>query len=284
MPEASSTKKRPPWLRALGREDHPAVVTVQGGDYRLETAFKHDSWAATGLYRNDDGTRIICKFGRTSSLVGIPMAWVGGALGRREASFLRRLKDVELVPDDLGPVLVGGRLASNANARRYVEGEPFRGDSIVDEAFFRDLRAVIDQVHAHAIAYVDLHKRENIIIDTGGRPHLIDFQVCAAVGSRWPWNGRFARYLVRKLQEMDDYHYRKHYARCLPHLLTPEELERFTRPPALVRWHRKVAVPLRGLRRRLLARLSVRDRTGMAQSEVDVEDALRPRGTGKDAS
>jgi len=259
-------------LRALGNAEPPDRVEVAGAGYRIESVLKHDSWAATAIYAGPRGQRIICKFNRVQPAFGLPMAWLGRILARREAGFLRRLAHVELVPDDLGPVTVESHPVASAVARRYVEGEAFRDGTSVQVSFFVELRRLLDSVHASDMAYVDLHKRENIIVDRAGRPHLVDFQVSLGAWRRWPGSG----WLVRKLQEMDDYHYRKHYARCLPETLTPEELRRYLEPPGFIRAHRTVAVPLRGLRRRLLVLLKVRDHSGQAGSELEPEDALRP--------
>jgi hypothetical protein len=263
-------------LRALGNAEPPGSVRVGGSDYRVETVLKHDSWAATAIYAGLRGERIICKFNRAQPAFGMPMAWLGRMLAGREAGFLRRLAHLELVPDDLGPVTADGRLLPGAVARRYIEGEAFRDGAQVDLAFFVELRRLLDAVHASGMAYVDLHKRENIIVDRDGRPHLVDFQVGLGTWRRWPGNGRLVGIMVRKLQEMDDYHHRKHHARSLPETLTPEELRRYLEPPGLIRAHRRVAVPLRRLRRWLLVLLKVRDRSGQAQSELEPEDALRP--------
>ena len=256
-------------------------MEVEGKTYELRTIFKHDSWAATALYAAGPEAQITCKFNRVQPVFVIPMKWLGRILARREAHFLRLLGDVPLVPDDLGPVLVQGAVLENAVARRYVDGAPFRGDTTVDARFFEQLRDLLDAVHRHDMAYVDLHKRENIIVDQQGQPHLIDFQVSYSPDGRWPWNGRFARYVLRQFQEMDDYHFRKHYARCLKHLLSPEERRRLLEPTSLVRWHRKLAVPLRALRRRLLTLLRLRDRSGQASSEIEPEDAFRSAGARK---
>jgi len=162
-------------------------------------------------------------------------------------------------------------------------GIPFGHPPADREAFFAQLRRLIDDLHAAGMAYVDLHKRENVIIDTEGRPHLIDFQVCVATGQRWPGNGRLMRFLVRKLQEMDDYHFRKHFARCMTDLLSPEEVRRLATPPGFIRAHRFLAVPLRTLRRRLLAALKVRAYSGRAETELEPEDAFRsPAARGSD--
>ena len=275
----TNVRKRPPLFRALGAREPPDVVDVDGAQYRVLNVLKHNSWAATAIYVSATGERIICKFNRVHPVIGIPVAWVGRALAAREADFTRRLADLEWVPDLRGPVTANGRELKNALARTYIEGAPFTGDTKVDAAFFVRLKTLLEAVHAREIAYVDLHKRENIIIDAEGRPHLLDFQVSFRLGRHWPANGRLARFILRQLQEMDDYHFRKHYANCLVDELSAEEYARCKEPPALVRAHRVVGVPLRQLRRRLLVLFKVRDRTGDARSELEPEDAFRTHET-----
>ncbi|MBS3647467.1 hypothetical protein KEU06_02360 [Pseudaminobacter sp. 19-2017] len=269
-------------MRALGADEPPRYVSVLGSRYQLAVPLKHDSWAATAIYADETGERITCKFGRTQSVLGIPMSWLGRLLARREAGFLRRLERIEFLPKDLGPVTAGGRVLPNAIARTYVDGNPFRDPPEDRGAFFVDLRRLVAEIHADAVAYVDLHKRENIIVDPAGRPYLIDFQVCLATGDRWPYNGRLMRFLVGKLQEMDDYHVNKHYARCMADLLSPEEIRRLKTPPGFISAHRSFAVPLRSLRRRLLVALKVRAQGGRAETEFEPEDAFRNPGSGSE--
>jgi len=271
----NSVRKRPPLFRALGSADPPKSVWVGGCAYRLHSIFKHDSWAATAIYCDPSGEYITCKFNRVQSVFGFPMSWLGRTLAAREAGFLRRLADIDLVPDDLGPVTANGRELANAVARIYIHGDVFQSPGQVDSSFFVELRHLLDAVHACDMAYVDLHKRENIIVGQDGRPHLIDFQVSVGLGSRWPGNGWLARRIVDKFQEMDDYHYRKHYARCLPEKLTQEELRRYMEPPRIIRAHRRIAIPLRSLRSWLLVALNIRDRSGRAHSELEPEEAFR---------
>ncbi|MGC3968602.1 MAG: hypothetical protein QM775_14830 [Pirellulales bacterium] len=81
-PPQAAVRSRPAWLRALGHDDPPAEVTVDGIVHRRVEIFKHDSWAATGVYQSSEqaessGARIICKFNRRQSLLGLP-----GDLGR----------------------------------------------------------------------------------------------------------------------------------------------------------------------------------------------------------
>ena len=268
-------RKRPALFRALGRDDPPETVTVDGETFGLNTLLKHDSWAATAIYEARSGEKIICKFNRMQSILGIPMGWLGRRLAAREAAFLRRLDDIDLVPPDRGPVHADGRLLANAAARTFIPGAPFKRADQVDRTFFETLENLLAAVHERDMAYVDLHKRENIIVDLSGRPHLIDFQVSVALPNKWPGNGRLGRWFLTRLQEMDRYHYRKHYVRCLGGEMTPEEAEDFIAAPALIRIHRRLSVPLRRLRRRLLVALGIRGKGGMAHTELEPEDAFR---------
>lgn len=281
MSDHTNVRKRPALFRALGDAEPPATVLVGGRPFALDTVLKHDSWAATAIYADGSGDRIICKFNRRQPIFGLPMRWLGRRLAARETGFLDRLKHLDLVPPSRGPVHAGGELLDNAASRTFLDGQAFRVAEQVDVAFFRDLRRLLDDVHATDMAYVDLHKRENIIVGTDGRPYLIDFQVSFGTWPGWIGQSALVRAVVRRLQGMDDYHYRKHHARCLPESLTPEERARYLEPPALIRAHRRIAVPLRSLRRRLLVALKVRDRSGQAGSELEPEDAFRPLDDGK---
>ncbi len=52
----------------------------------------------------------------------------------------------------------------------------------MNESFFPGLSALLDAMHERKVAYVDLHKRENILVNEKARPCLIDFQISVA----WP--------------------------------------------------------------------------------------------------
>ena len=79
-----TVRPRPPLLRALGAGEPPRTVEIDGNTYRWVETFKHDSWAATGLYSGANGA-IVCKFNRTQPIFGFPMTWLGRRLARREA-------------------------------------------------------------------------------------------------------------------------------------------------------------------------------------------------------
>jgi hypothetical protein len=264
-------------LRALGDKEPPKLVCVGGEDFEQVSVYKHDSWAATALYSSGE-RRIVCKFNRVQPILTLPMRWVGRRLARREAEFLERLSDVPLVPDGLGPVSVDGRVAENAVAHTFVDGAPFRDRNGIAPDFIRQLERLVKDVHRRGIAYVDLHKRENVIVDTDGRPNLVDFQVSLAIGDRFPWNSRLFRRFVAMMQETDLYHIRKHHLCLFPEEFSAEERRTYASPPGIIGAHRRIAVPLRQLRRLLLTRLGVRDKSGMAESEHEPEVAFRKEG------
>lgn len=275
---AAPVRPRPALFRALGNAEPPLRVDVAGRTYEQVTVFKHDSWAATALFGSGDA-RIICKFNRIQPIFIVPMRWLGRALARREARFLAVLADLELVPDDPGTVFVDGAPAPHAVARVFVDGETFRGRHQIEEAFIHELGALMETIHARGVAYVDLHKRENVIVGPGGRPYLIDFQVSLSTGERFPWNTKFFGRFVRLLQEIDLYHVRKHHVRLFPERFTPEERESHAQPPAAIGAHRRFAKPLRRWRRALLTRLRIRDASGQASSESEPEVAFRASDT-----
>ncbi|MFN0131331.1 MAG: hypothetical protein ACKVW3_02170 [Phycisphaerales bacterium] len=275
---APSTKPRPRVFRALGRSEPPVFVVIDDNEYALVDCLKHDSWAATGIYQGPAG-KVVCKFNRQQRIGPIPMTWLGRRLARREHGLLTLLAELKHVPRACGAVaerLPSGeaRVLPNAVAHPYVEGHPLgRGERVADD-FFDKLRATIEGVHARGVAYVDLHKRENIIVADDGSPCLIDFQVCF-----WP-RGWWSRVwpvpaLLRTFQRMDDYHLMKHVIRCRPDLLKPEERDIDRYRPRSIRVWRRIGDPLRATRRRILVLTGVRKKGGRAETEVAPEEAYR---------
>ena len=269
----SPVRPRPAVFRALGRTEPPADVIVDGRVYRQVELLKHDSWAATAIYAAGPD-RIICKFNRTQRILALPMRWLGRRLADREVRFLRRMADMPNVPPALGPVAADGRILANAAARRYLPGHPLSAGERVSDSFFPELRAVLVTMHKRGMAYVDLHKRENVLVGDDGRPYLIDFQISYDATRpliRWI-PGR--RWVLSLLARSDLYHLEKHIARHRPDQ-GGTEAELASRRPWWIRGHRLVARPFRELRRRLLVLLGIRSGRGHAVSEVFAEDAVR---------
>jgi hypothetical protein len=257
-------------------------VEIGGQPYLRERVFKHDSWAATALYRAEaGGRRAICKFNRIQRIGPIPMGWLGKRLAWNERTILERMDDHPGVPGWLGDVAAGGRVLTNAVSRAFIEGRPLGRHDQVDDGFFPSLRSILDVMHARRLAYVDLHKRENVLVGEDGRPYLIDFQISHAGPAGWrgwlPWQA----VVLRILQRSDDYHFAKMWCRSRPDQTGGEEnLAR----PWWIRLHRLVARPFRSLRRGLLVRRGIRSGKGRATSEHFTEEALRVESEGERAS
>ena len=261
-------RPRPPLFRALGAADAPAEVVVDGNRYRQIELFKHDSWAATALYAGPAG-RIVCKFNRVQSVCGLPMKWLGRRLAEREHRAYRawpgcrksRRRSARFT------LMAGG----SATRWRGPSSRGIRwGRTSTSIGIFSPLsRPLLCAMHRRGIAYVDLHKRENIIVGDDGRPYLVDFQISFdATHPRLNWVPRF---LFDQLCIGDLYHLEKHvrHARDSAAKYEPPEI------PAWLRLHRLVAVPFRQLRRRLLVARGIRTGRGAVASEVFAEDAVR---------
>ncbi|MEM1444759.1 MAG: hypothetical protein AAGF84_01780 [Planctomycetota bacterium] len=265
------TRPRPPWLRALGRHEPPETVTIAGRLYRRQQHFKHDAFAATARYAADHADasdQVIVKFGRTASVFGVPLSWLGGHLCGKERDVHRRLVGIEAVPEAVDGLEPPGRPFRHTLVRRYVPGRTLRDhlpDTLPDD-FFARLNALLDQVHARGIAVMDLNKAENLLVDETGRPHLIDFQLsvrkrawAVLPGAGW-WLG--------VLQGCDRFYVAKQFARAQPEAFREQHGDLEAMRPALTRGWRTFSRPLRTLRRKLLVSLKVRRGNGNADTEV----------------
>lgn len=272
LPARPAVKPRPSIFRALGKNDPPEQVEIRGHIYDRVRIFKHDSWAATALYSNESKGQVICKINRFQSIGPIPMSWLGRLLARNEAGILKRLSDTGQVPLILGEVKADGKVMSTAIARKYVEGHPLGHREAVHEEFFPRLRSLLDLMHARKMAYVDLHKRENVLVGDDGLPYLIDFQISYAspqglVRFLFP-----SGWILRILQKSDLYHLEKLHRKSLP----PEQaLAMEIRKPWWIRVHRAVAMPYRQTRRKMFVAMKIRSGKGRVSSEHFTEEALR---------
>ncbi len=235
-------------IRALGGDDPPERITLAGATYERVRIFKHDFFAATALYEGHAG-KIVLKMGRRISFLGLPMAWVGQMLVRHEARLYRLVDGLPGIPR------FTGLWGDNAFAHEFIEGHQLTKDDHVDDAFFDRLAALIAELHRRDIAYVDMEKRENILVGDDGRPYLIDFQISWHVphnrgGRIWP-----ARLILRILKDADNYHLLKHRRRQRPDLLTPEEWMASYDPPLSISWHRRLFRPMTNVRRKALRQI-----------------------------
>ena len=273
-PATDDVRPRPAVFRALGRGEPPPVVEIQGETFCLIELLKHDSWAATAIYESPS-RKALCKFNRQQAIFIIPMRWLGRLLAARERGFHDRLAGIAGIAPTLGAVCVDGKPLPHAVARTFIDGHALAEGEWVDDEFFPRFQALLAEVHHRGVAHVDLHKRENILVDSAGRPYLIDFQISFAL----PVDNRLVTALfgglLRLLQRCDEYHLLKHQIKHRPDQagLTCFDLESLR--PWWIRIHRRLAVPFRSFRRGLLIRLGIRSTSGHAFSEAFPEIAHR---------
>ena len=242
----SKPKSLPAWLLALGHDSLPQQLVVQQQKYHLQKLFKHDFWAASGLYGNGSD-KVVLKVYRRKDLLGLPMNWFGRCLAEREISFYRCLQDVPGIARFLGAF---GR---NGFVHAYIPGQDLlehRRNPLPDD-FFDQLVDLMRSVHERGISYADANKRDNVIVGPDSRPYLIDFQI-----SWRPKPGGLLRRPLLFMQRMDMYHLFKHKSRLRPDLMMPEEWHLRKNPGLLLGLHRLVAVPFRKFRRITLRRLN----------------------------
>jgi hypothetical protein len=229
-------------MRALGKNDLPSEIPVADSIYKLDQTVKHDFFAATGFYRDQNGNRAVAKFGRCVSFFGFPLAWIGRWLVNREVHFYNRLADVSNVPRVLGVVKIGFLHA-------YVPGRPLSRHQPVPDDFFKDLETLLDELHKRDIAYVDTNKPENILLGDDGKPHLIDFQIS------WDLHGLgrnpINRWILCRLQRADHYHILKHKKRMRPEEMTESDWQILNHRGFLINLHRTISKPYFFVRRRL---------------------------------
>jgi len=233
---------------ACGFEGVPSPIECLGGRYVLERVLKHDFLAATALYRPATGAprRVICKIGRQTHFCLLPLRWLGRLVTHIEVSHLRRCEGIPEVP------VVLARPCPNVYVYEYIEGTSLAEKPALPADFFDRLLAAVRAIHARHVVHFDLHKPGNILIDSAGRPHIIDFQLSLYIGDRALLSKRLSRRFRAWLQSYDIYHICKHKRRLRPDLLTEIE-EQLSRNHSLpLRMHRAVAKPYKQVRRACL--------------------------------
>jgi hypothetical protein len=272
-PANPHVKPRPSWLKALGSETPPISLEIGGQTHCLVETFKHDSWAATMVYEGPAGVLRVVKLHRRSPILGLPMSWLGRRLARHESTLLRLLSDLPGIPALAGTVSSHGRELRNAVAREFIAGHPLGRREAVSDSFFDELSKLLRSMHQRGVVYVDLHKRENIVVNQAGDPCLIDFQISL----RWPrWLPQWS--LFELFRRSDEYHLMKHWSLCRPDQCASEHHALRARRPWWIDAHRLIARPLREMRRKVLVAVGVRTGKGRVESELFAEHAFREVG------
>jgi hypothetical protein len=221
---------------ACGDTGLPPEIACLGGQYALEKVLKHDFHAATGLYRRQERAgwgllhqsgfggasptlplRLVCKINRRMHFCFLPLGLLGQLMTHSEISKLRRCEGIPEVPRVLA------RLDAHTYVYEYIEGLTLDDRPPLPADFFDRLADALRRVHARNLVHFDLHKRGNILIDTEGRPHIIDFQIARHIGDRFLLSRWLSSRLRRWLQSYDIYHIYKYKRRFQPELLTEAE-------------------------------------------------------------
>ena len=221
-------------------------------DAVVECVLKADRYAETARVRLADGTLAVWKRSVVVIPPGVRIAAAAHRLAAREADHLERLIGVSGIP----PLL--GRPSPDVFLRRWIEGADLRQVNDVPDRLFPELRDLLAAVHAKGIAYADLAKEDNILVEDAGEGHadhhqpwLVDFQISVAEGT---WAGG----LVPLLQRADRYHLARHVKRRRPDQLTDADRRTIAAGKGLLsRLHRTlVKKPYNLLTRHLVRRWS----------------------------
>jgi serine/threonine protein kinase len=217
----------------------PERIDFHGAGYRLEKHFKRDFYAATGLYRREEGkptpaapAQIVLKIYHTEPLGIIPLGWLGRRLCAREVHYY------QIVDGIAGLSRCLDRFGASGYVREYVPGcnlREHRQTHQPDEAFYRSLKKQLAAIHERGVAHNDLSKPENILVREDGAPTIIDFQIAARFAWRLPLFKQIGRRIVRYLQSLDRYHLDKLHRRARPQDFSTAEMKA-ARNKGLVSW------------------------------------------------
>jgi predicted Ser/Thr protein kinase len=193
--------------------------------------------------------RLICKVNRRKHFCFLPLGLFGRLLTHSEVCNLRRCQGIEEVPRFVA------RLNAHTYVYEYIEGRSLNENPPLPADFFDRLLAALEKVHARNLVHFDLHKPGNILVDTEGRPHIIDFQISQHIGPRFLLSRRLSTRFRRWLQSYDLYHIYKHKRRRQPQLLTEAEAKLSRNHTLALEIQRAIARPYKKIRRACLRRL-----------------------------
>lgn len=147
---------------------------------------------------------------------------LGRWLLNRERRALERLDGIDGIPRVLA------RIDRDAFVCARVPGKPLDAEAFrrAPRELVTALHHLMDRIHDRGVYHLDLHQRQNILVDDDGRPHLVDFGAALMPGP-------IARALFgRLLGWVDRQSTLKYLARFAPECLEPDEAR------AVLRRHR----------------------------------------------
>ncbi len=165
-----------------------------------------------------------------------PLRQLGLAALRREQQVYERLENVPGIPRSYGLVDDHYLVLEAIDGPSLRDHEPHLEDR---ERFFAHLFDTIAAMHAAGVAHGDLKRKDNVLVGSGERPHIIDFGV--ATLKQHPartWNSmRFAWFAQLDVNAWLKLKYRRNMSK-----LSPEDAELY-RPLWLERIARWIRIP-----------------------------------------
>jgi len=146
---------------------------------------------------------------------------IGRFLVWRESKAYRMLGDVQGVPT-FYRVIDGLAIVIEEIPGQNMEA--FQNDERLPEGFFRELEALVKDIHSHGLAHGDLKRAPNTLLGDDGKPYIVDWS--SSIFERefrfYPLN-RIYRRLI-----MDDFDaITKIQLRLCPESVSPEEKSRY---------------------------------------------------------
>lgn len=177
----------------------------------LRRVLKADRYAQTFQVELGDGRLAIHKRSVIDVPPGVRLPWAARRLAGREADHLERLADVRGVPELIA------RPDAWSFQRQWIDGNDVRELAEVPDELFPRLRELVAEIHARGVAYADLAKEDNVVVDAAtGEPWLVDFQISIHTDSP-------LGFLVPRLQAADRYYVARHVRNRRPDQLTDED-------------------------------------------------------------
>jgi RIO-like serine/threonine protein kinase len=201
------------------------ILRIDAVEYRIRAVLKEDRYARSSLLEDSRGRKFVLKESVMRLPPGVRIPPLAALLARHEAALYGKLDGVRGVPR------LVSRPRPDAFLREYVEGATVRETDPLPPGFFSSLEAVLREVHARGIAYVDLAKEENVLVGDDGKAWLVDFQI--SIAREGP-----LRALVGRFQREDLYHLSKMRLRRAPAEATDEDRKRVAGRGRLGRLHR----------------------------------------------
>jgi serine/threonine protein kinase len=230
---------------ALGNKELPESVAMAGKSWQKVKVFKHDFFAATGMYQNESGELAVLKIFRPRSFLLLPYWFLSILELKHEEKVYKRLQDTGHVPKWIG------RYGSTGFMHEYVPGGHLNKGTKVRDDFFPELEALLKTMHQRGMAYLDTNKPDNIIVGDDGKCYLIDFQI-TWVQPPFPFS-LLTWPVFAIFRDSDLYHLKKHQRRILPGSITKEEFDKMR--PWYIKIHRRIADPVRVVRRAYLRKI-----------------------------